>query len=145
MPKRLTIRNTRKPAMSVTRQATRNSRLVYLICTPRAQKYPSKRSRIIYIGTTQTGVHRVAASIAGKAARFLVRRGIRSLDVYVVTCPPRPGIASWRRLERDLLTTFRLEYGRVPHGNTSGKNFTPDRISGLFKYRRLQSVLHAYS
>jgi hypothetical protein len=47
-------------------------------------------------------------------------------------------------LERDLLITFQLVFGRVPRANSSGKNFTPDKLSGLFQYRRLVKVLKSY-
>ncbi|MBI5864398.1 MAG: hypothetical protein HZB38_07815 [Planctomycetes bacterium] len=131
--------------MSVSRQAIRAAKLVYVICTPHAQKYGGRRSRVIYIGTTEKGVHRIAASMAHKAIRFLERRGVRSLDVFVITCPPRPGTRSWLLLERDLLIAFKLEYGRVPLANASGKNLGPDRLSGLFHYRRVVSVLRSFA
>ena len=130
--------------MSVSRRAVRTRKLVYVICTPKPHKYANHRSRIIYIGTTEKGVHRVASSIAHKAIDFLQRWGIRRLDVYLITCSARPGVPSWRRLERDLLVAFKLEYGSVPLANTSGKNFTPDKLSGLFQYRRLIKVLKTY-
>jgi len=130
--------------MTVTRRAVKARRLVYIICTPKPQKYPLRRSRIIYIGTTSVGLHRLASSMATKAADVLLERGVRFLEVYAVTCPPRPGLDSWRRLERDLLVTFGIMYGRVPKSNTSGKNFTPDKLSQVFQYRRLVKLLTAY-
>lgn len=144
MAHRLTIKPSRKPAMTVDRRAIRGNRLVYVICAPKARKHAHGRSRIIYIGTTRTGVHRVASSMSYKALDFLEDRGMRRLDVYLVTCPPRSGVPSWRRLERDLLIAFKFVYGRVPTGNTSGKNFTPDKLSGLFQWPRLVKVLRVY-
>lgn len=131
--------------MTVKRRATKSRRMVYVICTPRPQRYPAGRSRIIYIGTTGVGVRRVAASMAHKAIDYLARHGVRWLDVYTVTCPPRPGMESWKKLERDLLITFNLVHGRIPHANSSGKNLTPDRLSSVFQYRRLSKVLSAYA
>lgn len=64
MTKRLTIKPSNKPAMSIDRRAIKSSRLVYVICTTKANKYPNRRSRIIYIGTTEVGVHRVASNVA---------------------------------------------------------------------------------
>jgi len=132
------------PVMTVMRRAIKVRRLVYIICSPRAQKYPNGRSRVIYIGTTGAGVHRLASSMASKALAFLSDWGVKFLEVYAVTCPPRPGLDSWKRLERDLLVTFGIRYGRVPKANTSGKNFTPDKLSKMFQYRRLVKVLKAY-
>lgn len=130
--------------MTITRRATKARRLVYIICSPKPQKYGRTRSRIIYIGTTEVGVHRVAASMAYKAVDFLSEWGVKWLDVYAVTCPPRPGLDSWRRLERDLLITFKILHGTVPKANTSGKNFAPDKLSKVFQYRRLVKVLSAF-
>ncbi len=143
--RRLTITSSKKPVMTVVRRAVKARRLVYVICTPRPQKYPLGRSRVIYIGTTQVGIHRLASSMATKAADVLRERGVRFLDVFAVTCPPRPGLDSWKRLERDLLVTFNILYGRVPKSNTSGKNFTPDKLSKIFPYRRLVKVLRGFA
>jgi len=145
MGRRLTISAGTTTALTVARRAVRKSKVVYIICTPRPQKYKHGRSRIIYIGTTERGVRRAASSAAHKAIDFLERWGVKWLDVYLVTCPPRPGVRSWARLERDLLITFKLEYGTVPEGNTSGKNLGPYRLSGLFNYRRLCAVLDKYA
>ena len=143
MPHRLPITPSTKPVMTVFRRAIRAKRLVYLICTPRPQKYDRGRSRIVYIGTTGIGVRRVAASMAGKAIKFLTHHGVKYLDVFTITCPPRPGTRSWTHLERDLLIAFKFEFGSVPAANTSGKNLSPDKLSGLFQYRRLLKVLRA--
>jgi hypothetical protein len=80
-----------------------------------------------------------------KAIDLLDRWGVRQLDIYTVTCPPRPGRSTWTDLERDLLITFCLEYGAQPRGNTSGKNLSPDRLSGAFNFKRLKRVLAQYA
>jgi hypothetical protein len=144
MKRRLRIKPSRQPVMVVYRKAVQSTRLVYLICIPSSRKYPKGRSRIIYIGTTEKGVHRAASSMSSKAIDFLETRGVKRLDVYFVTCPPRTGLSSWRRLERDPLITFKNEYGVVPASNRSGKNFTVERLSGYFPYRRLVKVLDTY-
>ena len=143
--RRLTINLAPKPVMTVTRRAVKARRLVYIICTPKAQRYPMMRSRVIYIGTTEVGLHRLASSMASKAADSLSQWGVKYLEVYAVTCPPRPGLDSWRRLERDLLVVFKIIYGTVPKANSSGKNFTPDKLSKVFQYRRLVSVLGEFN
>jgi len=144
MARRLTIKASRKPAMTVERRAVQSSKLVYVICAPKPQKYPKGRSRILYIGTTERGVHRVASSMSHKALDFLEKWGVRRLDVFLVTCPPRPGVASWLRMERDLLLAFKHDLGTVPRANRMGKNFTPEDISGLFRWNRLRKVLQQY-
>lgn len=79
-----------------------------------------------------------------KAIAFLDKWGVRYLEVYLVTCPPRQKVRTWLRLEQDLLIAFKFIYGRVPEANMSGKNFTPDRLSGLFQWSRLAKVLATY-
>ena len=145
MARRLTISAGIVPSITVARRAVRKSKVVYLICTPRPQKYLRGRSRIIYIGTTERGVQRAASSAAHKAIDFLQTWGVKWLDVYLVTCPPRPGVRSWARLERDFLIAFKLEYGSVPRANKAGRNLGPDQLSGLFNFRRLCNVLMRYA
>jgi hypothetical protein len=145
MARKLTIKQRKTPAMTVDRGALRGgSKLVYIICTPKPMKYPQKRSRIVYIGTTAQGVHRMASSMAHKAIDYLAQRGVSRLDVHLVSCPPRPGLKSWLHLERDLLITFKLVYGQIPTGNRTGKNFTPGALSGRFQWSRLLKVLKFY-
>ena len=131
--------------MTVTRRAIKSRRLVYIICTPKPQKYLNRRSRVIYIGTTEVGLHRLASSMAGKAVDFLSEWGVKYLEVHAVTRPPRPGLDSWRRLERDLLITFKYIYGTVPRANTSGKNFTPEKLSKVFHVPRMVKILEQFS
>lgn len=145
MSKRLRIKAPAEPAMSVARRAIKHKELVYVICAPKSQKYGTKRSRIIYIGMTSKGVQRVASSIAYKAIDFLEEWGVKRLDVYLATCVGSAADKSWQDLERDLLIAFKLEYGRVPLANKSGQNYSPDRLSGRFNYKRLVKVLDCYS
>jgi len=37
------------------------------------------------------------------------------------------------------------EHGRVPLANKTGKNFTPEKFSKLFRWKRLVKVLSQYS
>lgn len=82
--------------------------------------------------------------MANKAIEFLEEWGIKRLDVHFVTCPPRSGSRSWITLERDLLVVFKAEYGSVPKGNTSGKNFEIDKLSRKFQSRRLKGLLASF-
>ena len=66
------------------------------------------------------------------------------MSVYPVTCPARQRVQTWKSLERDLLIAFKFNYGRVPEANRAGRNFAPDRLSGLFQWTRLVRVLAQY-
>ncbi len=134
-----------KPALSITRRALDAHKLVYIARAAKAQRYGGARSRIVYIGTTRKGAQRVATSAANKAPHLLKRWGLRQLDFYVV----RPGkiqkVKSWVELERDLLITFKILFGRLPLGNTQGKNLSYHQLSRYFTERRLRAVIEKYS
>jgi len=145
MTARLHIKTTRKPVIVVARTALHEKKLVYVACANKTLRYPRSRSRIVYIGTTKNGISRIAASAARAAKRFLSLHGVRSLELFVVTCRARPGMQSWRKLERGLLLAFKDEFGEVPVGNTQGKNSFWNDEANYFKISRLRSVIAAYS
>lgn len=144
MASALTVSVSPKSVMTINRRAVRCQKVVYLICTPKPKRYARRRSRIVYIGTTQAGIRRFAKSAAQKAVDYLEQRGVRWLDVYVVKCSPRSGRASWSDLERDLLIMFRNEYGGVPAANRTGHRLALKRYSGAFKDDRLKKVLAVF-
>ncbi len=123
MPRRRNIKASRKPAITITRQALRAEKLVYLAVANKSRKYPfGYRSPILYIGTTRTGVQRIAQSAAARAQRLLVNHGVSQLQFHVVSCTPLRNVRTWQKLERALLLAFKHTYGSVPVGNTAGKN-----------------------
>ena len=145
MVRRLTIRTTTMPVIVVARAALHEQRLVYVACANKLIKYDRGRSRIVYIGTTKNGIDRIAASAARTAKRFLNHHGVKSLECFVVTCRRRPGTSTWKKLERSLLLAFKDVFGRVPLGNTQGKNaFWDDELS-YFKLKRLRDVVSSHS
>jgi len=44
----------------------RREKLVYILLAPKPQKYPRGRSRIMYVGTTEKGISRIAGSVSNK-------------------------------------------------------------------------------
>jgi len=145
MARKLTIRIGARPAITITREATRSHRLVYIAKANRALKYPFDRSKIVYIGTTRKGVGRIAASASQQARRRLDVHGVKSLEFFVVTCKPLQRLRTWSKLESALLITFKREFGAVPVGNTMGKNRRWRDELEYFTERRLQSVIRRYS
>lgn len=145
MVRRLTIRKPAIPVIVIARAALHEQRLVYLACANKLIKYERGRSRIVYIGTTKNGIDRIAASAARTAKRFLNHHGVQSLECFVVTCRRRPGLSTWKKLERSLLLAFKDVFGQVPLGNTQGKNtFWDDELS-YFKLKRLRDVVSSHS
>ena len=140
MARKLTIKIGRHPAITITRQALRGKKLVYLAKANKAIKYPFGRSHIVYIGTTSAGLGRIAASAAYQASDLLERHGVRHLDFFVVTCRPLQRVRTWRKLEDALLLTFKHQFGTVPIGNTVGKNRSWRDELDFFTEARLRSV-----
>jgi hypothetical protein len=145
MGRRLSIKTGRQPAITITRQALKQRRLVYVARANKRIKYPFGRSAIVYIGTTATGVGRIAASAAHQARQFLDQHGVKHLELYVVACTPLRRVQTWTKLESALLLTFKHQYGSVPLGNTRGKNQKWKDELRYFSESRLRAVLRGLS
>jgi hypothetical protein len=130
--RRLNLTVLRTPAVTVTREAMREDAIVYVLSADKQIKYPKKRSRIVYIGMTEAGVHRVAQSAADRAEQILGMRGVRSFQARVVHYPASAidMRQRWLKsphnlLERALLIAFREEFGDIPRCNGSGQKMKP--------------------
>ena len=123
----------REPAVTVTRASMRKDELVYVLVADKKIRYSSRRSRVVYIGMTESGVHRVAKSAADRAERILDESGIHSFSARIVHYPAIDGRVerAWKKrpallLERALLIAFREEYGEMPLCNGTGAKMRPD-------------------
>src|SRR5688572_14888607 len=97
---KLTVKSSSSPAVTITREAVKSDKLVYIAVANKPLRYLHGRSRIAYIGTTKTGAHRMAASAAAKAQEMLDLHGVKQLEFYTVTCKSRQNVQTWRKLER---------------------------------------------
>jgi hypothetical protein len=75
----------RQPALVVNRIATGKT-LVYVLCQDKKFRYPYRRSRVVYIGTTKNGRDRIAGSAASHAEDILGGHGIARFQARIVTC-----------------------------------------------------------
>lgn len=141
----LTVKSPKLPSVTITREAVKSDKLVYIAVANKAWSYPNGRSKIVYIGTTQNGAHRMAASAAAKAQDMLGLHGVRQLDFFAVTCRSRQNVKTWRKLERGLLLTFKYLYGEIPECNIQGKNIKWTDELKYFSRNRLESVISQYS
>jgi hypothetical protein len=100
---------------------------------------------IVYIGTTQKGIKRIAESAAHHADDILGWHGITEVSARVVTSKGRKHVKTWLKLERAMLLSFREKYGRVPELNKSGikiqekdefKYFNQTAIRNIFEKRK---------
>lgn len=140
----LRVRLHRPPVLTVRRTNVTKDRLVYLIAAARPQRYRYGRSRVVYVGTTRTGLGRIAASAAHRAGAVLKLQGVREFDVVIVTCQGRPGVQTWRKLERALILCFRGRYGDVPALNKQGERIRKRDEFCFFRQERLEQLLQNF-
>ncbi len=145
MPRKLSIREARKPAVVINRSAIQRDRVVYIAVANKPSRYAYGRSKIVYIGTTKTGASRVAQSAAGKARDLLALHGVTHLEFHVISCAPRQKVKTWQKLERGQLLTFRHIYGQIPKSDTQGKRMKWRDERKYFTEARLRSIVEKYS
>ncbi len=141
MARKLTVSLERNWAMKVTRVSVVGRKLVYVILAERKQQYTNGKSQVVYIGTTQNGVSRVASSAADKTDKVLSLRGVRHFTVRIVTCAAKQNVKSWTKLERALILQFRELYGEVPKFNKSGKKIRETDEFKHFRRERIRTIV----
>lgn len=141
----LTVQTSIRPAVTITRTATKATELVYIAVANKAIKYPLGKSRIIYIGTTKNGAERIAASAAAKAGQMLGLHGVKHLELFVVTSTSMSKVKTWHKLERGLILSFKDQYGEPPKCNIVGKKMRWTDELTYFTKGRLGGVISQYS
>jgi hypothetical protein len=112
--------------------------MVYILAANKPHKYRNGRSYILYIGTTKKGADRPAASAVNKASEaFYKVRGVKTIDVHIVTCAPRKAMQTWKRLESALLDVFRNKHFQLPRYN----KVRPTTREGLFSTKALDKII----
>ena len=141
----LTVQTRNKPAVTITRTATKATELVYVAVANKKLHYPTGKSRIVYIGTTKKGAERIAASAAAKASKMLGQHGIQYLEFFVVTSTLVAGVKTWHKLERGLLLSFKEMFGKQPECNEAGKSMRWTDELKYFTRGRLDGLVERYS
>ncbi len=149
MQNRLPISSvTRRPAIILTREAIKRDKLVYIAVANKKIKYPSGRwSRIVYIGTTEKGIQRIAGSGAHRAKTLLTEWGVKELKLYVVyTRKGKQGVvAVWEKLERALIQAFKDLHWAKPKLNQQGKNANWESYYKYFSRQKTRKVIEQFS
>jgi hypothetical protein len=131
-----------KSAMTVYRRILTKNRIVYLLVGKKTFKYKGGRSRIAYIGTSKRGAKRIASSAAERAEKMFSRWGSKEMQVYIVSCDAKPGLQSWKYLERALLAQFLSYYQQLPFCNIHGRKYKFDeKLQKMFKHRRIYKIV----
>jgi hypothetical protein len=118
--------------------------MVYILVANKSYKYPngSRRSHIVYIGTTGKGAGRPATSAVDKASEaFSNLRGVTRLDVHIVTCRKLQAVKTWKHLEDSLLAVFRERYWSLPIYNRRKGALRYAEDVSLFRRKALEKIL----
>jgi hypothetical protein len=139
--RKLKIRSSKRSLLTLTRSHQWTDKMVYILAANKHHKYRNGRSRILYIGTTKKGANRPAASAVNKASEaFYKLRGVKTIDVHIVTCTPRKAMQTWKRLESSLLHAFRNRYFQLPRYN----KVRPTATEGLFSPSVLDKIISEF-
>jgi hypothetical protein len=133
---------TSKPAMTVHSRILTKDRIVYLLAGMKPFKYLGGRSRIAYIGTSKRGARRIASSAAFRTDEVFSKRGSRQMEVFIASCSAKPGLKSWKYLERALLAQFLAWYRELPFCNKQGQKYKFDeKLMRMFRLKALHRIL----
>jgi hypothetical protein len=143
--RRLQVHLNTKEVMTVHRRILKKKKVVYLLVARNPVKYRGGRSKIVYIGTTRKGVGRISGSASHHAEEIMATRGLKVIDVFVVSCSPRPGLKTWEWLEDALLAQFRSEYEQLPKCNAQGKKLKWNKeLEKMFKRKMIDQILTSF-
>ncbi len=138
----------RHPAIVIHKGGIPQDRLVYIALANKPVRYPQsgKRSRIVYIGTTEQGLNRIMSSGAKRAREIFEEHGIKRLEFFTVYCRSgRQGFKIWWvKLERAMIQAFKDSFYQLPRLNTQGKK----DWSTYYKYfseRRVKKLVSDFS
>jgi hypothetical protein len=140
--RKLKMKCSKKPSLTLLRSRQWDKKkMAYILVADKPYKTTSGlRSRVIYIGTTAKGAGRPAASAVNKASQvFYKARGVRMIDVYIVTCRGRQATPTWKLLEAALIHTFWNIYHQIPKYNKK----KPAHVDGVFGQRALEKIIHS--
>jgi len=139
---RLKAKCSNGPLLAITRSRQWKKHLVYILSANKWYKYRSrKRSHIIYIGTTGKGGTRPATSAVDKASQVFYRlRGVKTVEVHLVTCAGKKATPTWKRLESALLHAFEQRHYQLPKFNKQRPAFD-EQTDIPFNQQALQKII----
>ena len=143
--RRAKIKQIFDPVLAVERSALRARKLVYLLVANKPIRYGKKYSRIVYVGTTEHGVRRIASSAANRAGKALGLPGVTRVEAFVLHCKLRKHVKMWEILERAVLLAFRDEFNdQVPRLNIQGRGIRVKNEFKIFSRPQLRRIVNRY-
>jgi hypothetical protein len=140
--RKLKMKCSKKPSLTLLRNRQWDKKkMAYILVADKSYKTTSGlRSRVIYIGTTAKGAGRPAASAVNKASQVFYRdRGVKVIEVYIVTCRGRQNTQTWKLLEAALIHTFWNIHHQIPKYNKK----KPAHVDGVFGQRALEKIIRS--
>jgi len=140
--RKLKMRVSKKPSLTLLRSRQWDKKkMAYILVADKSYKTASGlRTRVIYVGTTAKGAGRPAASAVNKASQvFYKARGVRTIDVYLVTCRARQATPTWKLLEAALIHTFWNIHHQIPTYNKK----KAAHVDGMFGQRALEKIIRS--
>ena len=154
MPRKRRINPIFDPVLTIDATKTDVQKLVYILVANRPIKYENDYSRIVYIGTTEQGIKRIAGSASKRVKEAYEKlRGVKRIDAYVVWTKARAGPdtfrgkGTWHVLETALLLKFKKKYGEKSRLNAVEKNFgnRQEYAFELFKEQAVGRIIGRYA
>jgi len=144
--RRLHIRfRKREPCLTIHRGAFHNNKLVYIMCAYKKIRYPSGKSKIVYIGTTKNGANRIAGSAAYRGRFLLDRYRLSHFKVHTVACKGVKGAGTWRKLEAALILNFFEIFGKVPLANKNRPKIASKEVRKYFSEEKIEDAIDYFS
>jgi hypothetical protein len=138
--RKLRMKCSKKPSLTLVRgRQWEKKKMAYILLADKPYKTISgSKSRVIYIGTTAKGAGRPAASAVNKASQIFYKdRGVKTIDVFIVTCSGRQNRQTWKLLEAALIHTFWNIHHQIPKNNKK----KPVQVDGVFGPRALEKII----
>ncbi|MBZ5704679.1 MAG: hypothetical protein LAN63_04950 [Acidobacteriia bacterium] len=140
--RKLKMKRSKKPSLTLLRSRQWDKKkMAYILVADKSYKPASGlRSRVIYIGTTAKGAGRPAASAVNKASQVFYRdRGVKVIEVFIVTCQGRQATPTWKLLEAALIHTFWNIHHQIPKYNKK----KPAHVDGVFGQLALEKIIRS--
>ncbi len=117
---------------------------VYFQVADHAVGYRRGKNRIVYIGSTESTSSRSLTSLADSVPYSTRIPGLRRIEVHIIKCEPRPGVATWQVLERACLMIFKEMHGELPWLNSQGSKMEAGTEFKLYDRNQVRRLIRAY-
>jgi hypothetical protein len=131
------------PVLTANVSATSVRKFVYLLIANKPFRCGNDYTRIVYIGMTGVGLHRLAGSVSWRIQESVEKRivsGLRRIDGYVVWAKnTKPNV-----LECALLIRFCKKHGVTPPLNRTGHKMKEGKVFNELREETIDRIINRY-